>query len=164
MRRWIAMLAFPLVGCPAPYGVRLVATVPVEVQAFFSASQPGLVMHENQVVALLCDPSQDALKLEAVIDSGNLRCERPQKTPVEAYAFRLMPTDLQSLSVRNRQSLTCGESHGISAGSVINAVAVLVDDNGLGVENRVASGAADGACAEDGNWQVELTLAVQSQP
>ena len=57
MKQRIALLALFLLGCPAPYGVKLTVNVPTDVQAAFSAARPGLVMFHEQAFALLCDPT-----------------------------------------------------------------------------------------------------------
>jgi hypothetical protein len=158
MRRWIAVLAFFLSACPAPYGVKMTVNVPTNVQAAFSSAKPGLVMFDDYALFLLCDPSDKPLTFEAWPETGHTRCEQPQDLPLRIYAFQLAENDLQSLTTLQSMFVTCGKSATISDGGTINAIANLVRKNGLGTSGRVASAEGDGACDASGNWSVDLTL------
>jgi hypothetical protein len=158
MRQSIALLALFLLGCPAPYGLKLTVNVPTDVQAEFSAAQPGLVMFDDQASALLCDPTDKPLTFVTWPETGHTKCEQPQTLPLTIYAFRLGPTDLQSLTPLQKMFVTCGKSAKIADAGSIDAIANLVQKDGLGVKDRVASAAGDGACNGSGDWNVDLTL------
>jgi hypothetical protein len=160
MRPSIALLALFLVGCPAPYGVKLIVRVPMDVQAAFSAAQPGLVMVDDRAVALLCDPMEEPLTFVTWPETGHTKCERPQALPLTVYAFRLGPTDLQSLTPLQKMFVTCGKSAKVADGGSIQAIADLVQKDNLGAKDRVASAAGDGACDSSGDWSVDLTLSL----
>jgi hypothetical protein len=160
MRQSISFLALFLLGCPAPYGLKLTVNVPTDVQAAFSAAQPGLVMFDDRAVALLCDPTDKPLTFVTSPESGHTECERPQTLPLTIYAFRLGPTDLQSLTPLQEMFVTCGKSAKIADSGSIDAIADLVQKDNLGVKDRVASAAGDGACDSSGNWNVDLTLSL----
>ena len=159
MRRWLALLALSLTGCPPPYGLTLTITVPTDVQAKFSAAQPGLVMLDNEALVLLCDPADRPLTFVTVAYSGQMKCEPPH-SPLAIYAFRLGPNDLQSLTPLQQMFVTCGKSAKIPDGGTTGAIADLVQKNGLGVNGRVASAEGYGACDASGDWNVDMTLSL----
>lgn len=159
MKKWTALSPLFLSACPAPYGVKVTCNVPTDVQDAFSAAHPGLVMFNEQALALLCDPTGKPLTFEAW-EGGSLKCERPSNLPLTVYAFRLAPDDLQSLTPLQKMFVTCGHSAGIANGGAIDAIADLVRKNNLGVSGRVASASGDGACDSSGDWSAELTLSL----
>jgi hypothetical protein len=160
MRRWIGLLALFLPGCPSPYGVRMTIHVPMDVQAKFSAAQPGLVMNDISALVLLCEPTDEPLTFVTWPETGLMRCEQPGNLPFTIYAFQLGPTDLQSLTPLQTMFMTCGKSSKISDGGTINALADLVQKNGLGASGRVASASGEGACDTSGDWSVDMTLSL----
>ena len=113
-----------------------------------------------QAFALLCDPTDKPLTFVAWPESGNTKCERPQSLPLTVYAFRLGPTDLQSLTPLQKMFVTCGKSAKIADRGAIDAIAGLVQKDSLGANSRVATAAGDGACDSEGDWSAELTLAL----
>jgi hypothetical protein len=161
MRPLFPLLGIFLVGCPAPYGTKVNVTVPTEVQAAFSAAQPGLVMIDDQAFALLCDPTDKALTFVVWPETGNMKCEGPQGQPYTVYAFRLDPRDLDSLTPLQKMFVTCGKSAKIGDGGAIAAIAELVQKKNLGATGRIASAVpAGGACDGNGDWSMDATLAL----
>jgi hypothetical protein len=156
MRRWLALLMLPVLGCNPGYGVVVTVTIPTDVQRAFSSQQPGLLMDQWAVLARLCDPT-DAPFVAHLSYSRSGRCTELDQGAESAYAFRLAPNDLQSLNDRQKQVLNCGQTAPITDKDTAGALVPLALYHGLGSSGRVASGSA-GSCDAKGSYVADITL------
>jgi hypothetical protein len=146
--------------------VELSLAVPPKVQQAFSLNDPGLVYAGRKILGRLCSPSNQELRLTAKVLIQNSTCA---ETIVhddafygEAFAFHSGQYDLQYNSDEDREATLCGQS-----GKVVSKTG---GDDGVDVkaslasfaqEKRTAVASSSGNCNAQGDYVVDLTLALQ---
>jgi hypothetical protein len=159
------LLTLPGLGCHLRgYSLYLSATVPPSVQSEFSMSDRGLVVAGSYVMGRLCQPSTAPLTFHMTRTDPNMDCaDRIGNNNAlfgEAYAVYSLRSNFTYSSEADRVATLCGQS-----GEVRTAEGGLpVSVNGMSVvplDARAASGTAAGYCNADGDYVLDLTLALQ---
>lgn len=142
-------------GCPSPHGyhVNVTVTVPPEVQAQISPSNPGLLMVSRFVVAALCQPSDVPFSVPFEVWISAHTCERAGAAGYEElFVVRLSDSDVAWFSA-NLPSPLCGQSGPITDQKTIDAAMQRATSRNWGPQgNETIANGVGGDCDEAGNY------------
>jgi hypothetical protein len=79
----------------------------------------------------------------------------------KAYAFQPTPADLNYLSVQEQQIVACGQSGPVREEDSVTVIAVPEIYSMVGFANPIASGSSAGTCNPQGNYVVDIPLALK---
>ncbi len=158
MRRLLAVPFLLLfAGCPSPlaYRVDLTVTVPPEVQAKVSPSNPGMVMANRLAVAVICQPSDVPFSVPFTIAIRGNKCDDQWggEGYEEMFMVRLSDSDVAWFSANLPNRPLCGQSRPITDQKTIDVAMQRAINGGWGPEgNETIAGGVGGSCDEEGDY------------
>jgi hypothetical protein len=165
MRRLLGIpFLFLFAGCPPSWGyhVNLTVTVPPEVQAKVSPSNPGLLMVQHRVVAQLCQPSGAPFSLPFSAWIAGKTCDKWHGGGYEEmFVVHLSDSDVAWFSANHPNLVFCGQSGPISDQKTIGAVMDRATAGGWGPQGTetIAAGVG-GACDDAGNYAGTIVVSL----
>jgi hypothetical protein len=158
MRRSALLLPF-LAGCNPGYLVKLDVTVPVEVQAALSSTQPGMVMSKRTAVAVLCDPTSEPFTVQFSRRIPNYPCSSRLGGGWEAmYVYQPSQDDLDWLNA-NQAPIHCGQTSAITDMPSLNAIDTRANDaSWVTNQARTIATGSGGSCDAAGNFTGAVSL------
>jgi hypothetical protein len=158
MRR-LALLMPILLGCDPGYLVQLDVTVPPEVQAALSSSQPGMLMNKRWPLAQLCELTGVPFTIKYTHRVVNYSCSQTLGDGWEKmYLYQLSQADIDWFSA-NQPAVHCGQTSAItgepSFGDITErAIEASWETN----QAQTIAAGSGGSCDASGNYTGAVLL------